>query len=236
MTNIQAPILLAIDTPDIEIAKNWISITQEYVSGYKLGLEFFYRHGAEGVAMIKNSYKGDLFLDLKLHDIPNTVGAAVEQLAILSPKFLTVHSSGGTSMIRAAVESAPNVDITAVTILTSLDSAEVRQIGFAAPPLESSVKLAILAKSAGARAIVCSPLEITAIRSAVGPDLSIIVPGIRPADYPADDQARTMTPLHAIEAGATYLVIGRPITRFWAKGADAMAEAVSKIASEMNLA
>ena len=232
----KAPILLAIDTPDIEIAQKWVSITQEYVSGYKLGLEFFSRYGAAGVATIKEAYGGDLFLDLKLHDIPNTVGAAAEQLAYLSPRFLTVHASGGEAMIRAAVNRAPRVEITAVTILTSLNSDDLHEIGFRDPPLQSAVNLAVLAKSAGAKAIVCSPLEIAAIRTAVGPELSIIAPGVRPKGYGADDQARTLTPRAAIEAGATYLVIGRPITSFWANGAGAMAEAAAKIAAELNFA
>jgi orotidine-5'-phosphate decarboxylase len=228
------PVILAIDTPEISIAKQWLSATEGLVSGYKLGLEFFARHGAEGVAEVQRSSAADLFLDLKLHDIPNTVGAATEQLAHLNPRFLTVHASGGSSMISAAVEKAPHIEITAVTILTSLSESELAKIGFAESALNSAVALAILAVEAGAKAIVCSPLEIAAIRSAVGSDIHIISPGVRPKSSNADDQARTMDPASAIKAGASYLVIGRPITKSWANGADAMRDAAQAIAEEIS--
>lgn len=228
------PIILAIDTPDIEIAKRWLDATQGSIAAYKLGLEFFARHGAAGVEEIQKDCDIDLFLDLKLHDIPNTVGAASEQLANLSPRFLTVHASGGAAMIAAAVERAPNIDITAVTILTSLNEAELFSIGFAQPPLESAVSLAVLATQSGARAIVCSPLEIAAIRAVVGDQVSIISPGVRPKGFGADDQSRTMDPAAAMQAGASFLVIGRPITQAWAQGPQAMREAAQSIASEIS--
>lgn len=137
-------------------------------------------------------------------------------------------------MIAAAVEAAPNVDITAVTILTSLGDEDLEEIGFKAGPEVSAVQLAELAQSAGARAIVCSPLEISAIRSAVGPHMTIITPGVRFTDEILNDQHRTLNPKSAIEAGATYLVIGRPITQYWSQGFQAMRERIATIANELN--
>lgn len=230
----KAPIILAVDTPDIEIAKRWIAATENSVSVYKLGLEFFLTFGQEGVRAIKNETDAQIFLDLKLHDIPHTVKGAASAVAALAPRFLTVHASGGAAMIAAAVEAAPLTDITAVTILTSLSEDDLFQVGFANPALESAVALASLAVAAGAKAIVCSPLEIEAIRSSVGSLPFIITPGVRPANEAgSDDQKRTMTPRAAIEAGASYVVIGRPITQAWKDGADAMQEKARAIADEI---
>ena len=230
----KAPIVLAVDTPDLEIAKQWIACTQESVSVYKLGLEFFLTYGHEGVRAINNETDADIFLDLKLHDIPHTVKGAAAAVASLKPRFLTVHASGGTAMIEAAVAAVPATDITAVTILTSLSEDDIFRIGFASPALESAVALASLAADAGARAIVCSPLEIRAIRSSVGDDIHIITPGVRPAlDAGSDDQRRTMTPRDAITAGASFVVIGRPITQSWIAGAAAMKSRSRAIADEI---
>jgi orotidine-5'-phosphate decarboxylase len=138
-------------------------------------------------------------------------------------------------MIKAAVNEGANIQIAAVTVLTSLGSDDLVEIGYKSSPLDTAVALAKLAKSAGAKAIVCSPLEILAVRQAVGPDISIIVPGVRPADDKmADDQQRTMDPKTAMESGATYLVIGRPITNAWALGPDAMRERAASVASQLN--
>ena len=230
----KAPIVLAVDTPDLEIAKQWIACTQESVSVYKLGLEFFLTFGHEGVRAINNETDADIFLDLKLHDIPHTVTGAAAAVASLKPRFLTVHASGGTHMIAAAVAAVPTTDITAVTILTSLSEDDLLRIGFASPALASAVALASLAVDAGARAIVCSPLEIAAIRSRVGADIHIITPGVRPAlDAGSDDQKRTMTPKDAITAGASFVVIGRPITQSWSAGAAAMKSKARAIADEI---
>lgn len=230
----KAPIVLAVDTPDIEIAKRWIAATQDSVSVYKLGLEFFLTFGQDGVRAIKNETDAQIFLDLKLHDIPHTVKGAAAAVAALAPRFLTVHASGGAAMISAAVEAAPQTDITAVTILTSLSEDDLFQVGFANPALESAVALASLAVVAGAKAIVCSPLEIEAIRSSVGPTPFIITPGVRPANEAgSDDQKRTMTPRAAIEAGASYVVIGRPITQAWKDGAEVMQQRARTIADEI---
>ena len=228
------PIILAVDTADIAIAQEWVKATAGLISGIKLGLEFFLKCGAEGVKRIQSESNVDLFLDLKLHDIPNTVGRAAGEVAHLAPRFLTVHASGGKEMISAAVESAPQVEITAVTVLTSLGIAGLQEIGFANPPLESAVNLAGLAKSAGARAIVCSPLETSAIRLALGPEITIITPGVRPHNSASDDQERVMTPMAAISAGANYVVVGRPITALWKEGSIAMRAAAFQIAAELS--
>lgn len=230
----KAPIVLAVDTPDLEIAKKWVFATQDSVSVYKLGLEFFLSFGAEGVRAIKNETDAEIFLDLKLHDIPHTVRGASLAIASLQPRFLTVHASGGSAMVSAAAEAVPDIDITAVTILTSLSEQDIFEIGFANPALESAVALAVMSVKAGARAIVCSPLEISAIRSAVGPITHIITPGVRPlSDVGSDDQVRTMTPRDAIEAGASFVVIGRPITSQWAQGLDAMKARARSLADEI---
>lgn len=229
-----APIILAVDTRDFETAQRWIEATRESISVYKLGLEFFLTFGAEGVRKIKNDFGVDIFLDLKLHDIPNTVASAAAAVSDLSPRFLTVHASGGSTMVKAAVDAVPHIDITAVTVLTSLSEEDLFEIGFANPALESAVALASLSVKAGAKAIVSSPLEIAAIRSAVGGRPIIITPGVRPAgSQGSDDQVRTMTPSQAIASGANYVVIGRPITGAWRDGAAAMSEAARVIAAEI---
>ncbi len=230
-----SPIILAVDTRDFETAQRWVEATRESVGLYKLGLEFFLTFGADGVSKIKEEFGVEIFLDLKLHDIPNTVSSAASAISSLNPRFLTVHASGGSAMVRAAVDAVPHVDITAVTILTSLSEEDLFEIGYANKALESAVALADLSVRAGAKAIVCSPLEISAIRSAVGADPIIITPGVRPAGTAgSDDQVRTMTPQQAIESGANYVVIGRPITGAWGKGAAAMSEAARAIAEEIS--
>jgi orotidine-5'-phosphate decarboxylase len=230
-----SPIILAVDTRDFETAQRWVEATRESVGLYKLGLEFFLTFGADGVSKIKEEFGVEIFLDLKLHDIPNTVSSAASAISSLNPRFLTVHASGGSAMVRAAVDALPQVDITAVTILTSLSEEDLFEIGYANKALESAVALADLSVRAGAKAIVCSPLEISAIRSAVGADPIIITPGVRPAGTAGtDDQVRTMTPQQAIDSGANYVVIGRPITGAWSKGVAAMSEAARAIAEEIS--
>jgi len=230
----KAPIVLAVDTPDLDIAKQWVASTRESVSVYKLGLEFFLSFGHDGVRAIQSETDADIFLDLKLHDIPHTVEGAARAIAALSPKYLTVHASGGRAMIKAAVDAVPGTDVTAVTILTSLSEEDLFEIGYANAALESAVALAKMSVTAGARAIVCSPLEIVAIRSAVGPTPTIITPGVRPlSEAGSDDQKRTMTPKDAISAGASLVVIGRPITKSWSQGAKAMKAKARAIADEI---
>ena len=230
----KAPIVLAVDTPDLATAIQWVKATQDHVSVFKLGLEFFLTFGSDGVKAIKDVTDSDIFLDLKLHDIPHTVSGAAKAVAHLSPRYLTVHASGGSAMIKAAVEASPKTHVTGVTILTSLSEDDVTQIGFKTNALDSAVGLAKLAVSAGAGAIVCSPLEIAAIRAAVGTTPIIITPGVRPSDSSSfDDQVRTMTPKAAIEIGANFVVIGRPITQQWSLGAKAMRDRAAEIAAEL---
>jgi len=230
----KAPIVLAVDTNDLETAQKWIEATSDSVSVYKLGLEFFLTFGQDGVRAIKNVTDADIFLDLKLHDIPHTVSGAAQSVNNLAPKYLTVHASGGRAMITAAADALPNTDVTAVTILTSLSEEDLFEIGFANNALESAVALAKMSVAAGAQAIVCSPLEISAIRSAIGPAPTIITPGVRPlSEVGTDDQKRTMTPIDAIAAGASLVVIGRPITGAWKDGARAMQVKARLIADEI---
>lgn len=230
----KAPIVLALDTPDLQTALSWVKATEDYVSVFKVGLEFFLSFGADGFKEISANTNNDIFLDLKLHDIPHTVAGATKAIVDLSPKFLTIHASGGAAMIQAAVHAAPNILITGVTVLTSLSAEDVSQVGFAHSPLITAAGMAKLAVAAGARALVCSPHEISAIRSSVGPEPIIITPGVRPIDTAgADDQSRTMTPVEAISLGANYVVIGRPITHSWVNGATAMRDRAAEIASQL---
>ena len=230
----KAPIVLAVDTPELKTAIAWVKATQEHVSVFKLGLEFFLTFGSEGVKAVQAETDSDIFLDLKLHDIPHTVSGAAKAVAHLAPKFLTVHASGGRSMVKAAVDAMPHTNITGVTILTSLSEADVAEVGFKLAALDSAVALAKVAVNGGAKAIVCSPLEISAVRSAIGAQPIIITPGVRPLDMVGtDDQQRTMTPEDAISAGANLVVIGRPITQSWAQGASAMKERAQEIGSRL---
>ena len=231
----KAPIVLAVDTSDLSTAISWVKATENIVSVYKLGLEFYLTFGADGVRAITSNTSADIFLDLKLHDIEHTVAGASRAVAALNPKYLTVHASGGSAMVRAAVDALPSTFVTGVTILTSLSEDNVIDIGFKDNALNSAVRLARLATDAGARAIVCSPLEITAIRHSIGEETTIITPGVRPRDTSAaDDQVRTMTPREAIDRGANLVVIGRPITQYWQHGENAMRERAIEIAQQIN--
>jgi len=230
----KAPIVLAVDTPELKTAVEWVRATQEHVSVFKLGLEFFLTFGHDGVKAIQAETDSDIFLDLKLHDIPHTVSGAAKAVSHLAPKFLTVHASGGEAMVKAAADAMPQSFITGVTILTSMSEADVRDVGFKASALDSAVSLAKVAIAGGARAIVCSPLEISAVRAAVGQTALIITPGVRPLEMAgSDDQQRTMTPEDAIAAGANLVVIGRPITQSWSQGAQAMRERAELIGSRL---
>ncbi|MDQ1681283.1 MAG: orotidine-5-phosphate decarboxylase [Frankiaceae bacterium] len=208
----RAPIAVAIDTPDRETAALWSNAVSPYVQLLKIGLELFCRTGPDIVNVVRGGTGVGLFLDLKLHDIPNTVAGAASAVARLKPHYLTVHATGGAAMIRAAVDAAPDVRIAAVTVLTSLDDEAMRSVGLTGPAGEATRRLAVLAVGAGARALVCSPHEVAAIRAEVGPDITLITPGVRPVGSDIGDQARVGTPAQAIADGADLLVIGRPIT------------------------
>ena len=232
--SVKAPIVLAVDTSDLDTAIAWVEATQGLIAVYKLGLEFYLNFGQDGVRAISSSTDSDIFLDLKLHDIPHTVFGAASAISSLGVKYLTVHASGGSAMIAAAAKAVPSTFVTGVTILTSLSESDVSEIGFKHNALDSAVGLANLAVSAGARAIVCSPLEILAIRQSVGSAITIITPGVRPADSAtSDDQKRTMSPQDAINSGANLVVIGRPITSTWGQGALAMRERTEHICAQI---
>jgi orotidine-5'-phosphate decarboxylase len=229
-----SPIILALDTDDISVAESWIELTRESIDIYKVGLEFFLKHGATGLQHLRESSNFELFLDLKLHDIPNTVSGAVASISHLSPRFLTVHAAGGAKMVQAAVDKGPDIAITAVTVLTSLDQEQLLAMGVPLTPIDYAIALAKNSVAAGARAIVCSPLEVEAIRQAVGPSIELITPGVRPLDAEVGDQSRVMTPQDALSAGANYLVIGRPITSYYQKSPEAMRERALEIRESLH--
>ncbi|MEN9735313.1 MAG: hypothetical protein RL129_23 [Actinomycetota bacterium] len=229
----KSPIILALDTKDFETADSWISATKESVEVFKIGLELFLKIGAEKTKQLKEKHDISLFLDLKLHDIPNTVAAAVESVSEIAPKFLTIHASGGSEMIKAAAKNSGNISITAVTILTSLSDADLTSIGFSKGALESAVNLAKLAVANGATSIVCSPFEVAAIRAKVNDDISLITPGVRPADSEKGDQKRVTTPADAIASGANYVVIGRPITSYANESLSAMTKRAAQILNQI---
>lgn len=230
-----SPIILAVDTSDFDIARAWIDATRESIDIYKLGLEFFLTFGCEGIESIARESGASVFLDLKLHDIPNTVKKSAAVVDHLHPRFLTVHASGGAAMVSAAVAAVTSTSITAVTVLTSLADADLLDLGYAKPALETAVSMARVATTAGATSIVCSPLEIEAIRAVVPESVEIITPGVRPADEAgADDQMRTMTPAQAMSAGANFLVIGRPITSRWSDGKAAMAARAAQLVASIH--
>jgi len=218
-----APIAVALDAPDVETAARWANAVQRYVSVLKVGLELFCRHGPDVVNVVRGGTGLDLFLDLKLHDIPNTVAGAAKSVARLKPAYLTVHASGGRDMVRAAVEAAPDVKIAAVTLLTSIDEHALRVMGVDQEPRDVVLRLASVAVGAGARAIVCSPHEVAAVRAEVGEGITLITPGVRLEGGDAQDQARVATPARALADGADLLVIGRPITGAADPGAAAAA-------------
>ncbi len=223
----KAPIAVALDAQDVETAARWAQAVTPYVSVLKIGLELFCRTGPSVVESVRGGSGVGLFLDLKLHDIPNTVAGAARSVARLKPTYLTVHASGGLDMVRAAVEAAPDVTIAAVTVLTSMDAAALKDVGLAGPPADAVRRLADLAVSAGAGALVCSPHEVALVRAEVGPQIVLITPGVRPAGADAQDQARVATPEQAIADGADLLVIGRPITGAADPGAAAAAIATA---------
>ena len=210
-----ARLYAALDTPALPAALALARRLAGHVDGLKLGLEFFVGEGPEGVR--KGSEAGAaIFLDLKLHDIPNTVAGAVRAALALGPRMMTLHAGGGPAMLRAArdaaADSADPPQLVAVTVLTSLDDADLAAVGQAGPALDQVRRLAGLAQACGLAGVVCSPLEIAQLRSDCGPDFRLVVPGIRPAGAAAGDQKRLMSPAAAAAAGASDLVVGRPIT------------------------
>jgi orotidine-5'-phosphate decarboxylase len=222
-----APVAVALDAPDLETAARWAALVTPHVSTVKVGLELYLRYGPQVVATVRGASRVSVFLDLKLHDIPATVAGAARAVARLRPDVLTVHAAGGADMVRAAVESAPDTMVAAVTVLTSLGDGDLHRVGLAGPVHDAVRRLAALSVAAGAQGLVCSPHEVAAVRTEVGPDVTLITPGVRPAGSAANDQARFATPEEAIQAGADLLVIGRPITGAPDPGAAAAAIAAS---------
>lgn len=233
------PVFVSIDTPDPVDAADLAQRLENWVGGIKLGLEFFAAQGPQGLAQVAGRTQAPLFIDLKLHDIPNTVAGAMRGVARLNPAITTIHAAGGAAMIRAAVDAAGDeahkrghirAKVVAVTILTSLDQAALDEIGFERSVESQVLRLAEMAMKAGADGVVCSPHEVAALRSLLGPKACLVVPGIRPAGNALGDQKRVMTPPQALSAGADVLVIGRPIT----EAADPVA-AAQAIAHDLKL-
>ncbi|MBE1592734.1 orotidine-5'-phosphate decarboxylase [Nonomuraea angiospora] len=223
-----APIAVALDAPDLETAAQWAALVTPHVSTVKVGLELYLRYGPDVIASVRGASGVQVFLDLKLHDIPNTVAGASRAVSRLRPAILTVHAAGGPAMIRAAVEAAdPQTKIAAVTILTSLSEADLARIGLVGPADDAVRRLAALSVESGAKGLVCSPNEVSAVRAEVGEGITLITPGVRPAGADTQDQARVATPEQALADGADLLVIGRPITASPDPGAAAAAIASS---------
>lgn len=212
----QKPLIFcAIDTPDLERAKALVQAVGPVTGGIKLGLEFFNAFGPAGVEKVREACpEAALFLDLKFHDIPNTVAGAVRVISQnLAPSYLNVHASGGAAMMAAALAACHDkTKLLAVTVLTSLDNQELAKIGYDGATEGMVDRLAGLTKASGLAGIVCSAHEIALMRAAHGEDFVLMVPGIRPKGSDQGDQKRIMTPEEALQAGATHLVIGRPIT------------------------
>ena len=220
-------IFVAIDTHDLDRARSLAQAVKSSAGGVKLGLEFFCANGPDGVQDIASTGL-PVFLDLKLHDIPNTVAKAVEALRPLAPAVLTVHAAGGRAMLEEAKAAAPEkTKVVAVTVLTSLDEDDLKAAGVAASPAQQVERLAALAREAGLDGIVCSGAEVNAARRA-WPTGYFVVPGVRPEGSGAGDQKRVVTPRAALGDGASILVIGRPVT-----GADDPQAALKAIAATL---
>jgi len=222
-------IIVALDAPDTAAAVKLADALGDAALWVKIGLQLFTAEGPDIVRLMKDrGYK--VFLDLKFHDIPNTAREAVHSAVKLGADMSTIHLSGGQRMIREAVEAAADSPllVLGVTVLTSFDEAELHGIGVNKTPAEQVENLVALGTSVGLRGVVCSPHEIAVLRARFGKALTIVTPGVRPAGASANDQQRVMTPEDAIKAGASYLVIGRPIT-----GAPSPREAALQIAEEV---
>lgn len=239
MTDSPNPVLCAIDTPAMQMAVKLTGELARWVGGFKLGLEFFAANGPEGVRAIAQA-GAPICLDLKLHDIPNTVAGAVKAMVPLQPALITVHASGGRAMLEAAAAAAkeaalshdlPRPRLLGVTVMTSLDEADLRDIGQDPLPGSQVDRLAFLCQDAGLDGVVCSALEIERLRRRFGRSFTLMVPGVRPDWTTQDDQKRITTPAEARRLGADILVIGRPITR-----ATDPAAAARRIARELEAA
>ncbi|MGQ0741666.1 MAG: orotidine-5'-phosphate decarboxylase [Alphaproteobacteria bacterium] len=221
------PIWLALDTPDPKRAAVLIKATRQYVGGFKVGLEFISANGPQGVHAVAKAGL-PVFADVKYHDIPNTVAGAIRAMSQLGVSIINVHAAGGAPMLKAAMAAVrgkkPRPAIVGVTVLTSLTDNDLAATGVTGATLDQVVRLAKLCQECELDGVVCSPLEIAAVRKACGPKFLIVAPGVRPKGASTDDQRRVMTPRQALQAGANILVIGRPITG--AKDPEAAARAL----------
>jgi orotidine-5'-phosphate decarboxylase len=212
----QQRLIVALDVSTAAAARNIVAAVGDSASTYKVGMQLFTAEGPAFVRELASSGRR-VFLDLKFHDIPTTVGAAVREAAQLGVSMLTVHASGGGKMLRAAAEAArainPDLLVLAVTVLTSMDNTDLGMLGVRGSVNEHALRLTALALSNGYRGVVASAQECAALREEFGHDFVIVTPGVRPAGSGHDDQARVVTPAEAIAAGATYIVVGRPITQ-----------------------
>jgi orotidine-5'-phosphate decarboxylase len=213
ISDLQQRVFVALDVPSRERAIELAALVKPAVGGYKIGLELFVSCGPQ---IFDHIDPAQTFLDLKFHDIPNTAAGAARAAARLGVLMCNVHCLGGAQMMRAAADAAhaenPQTKVLGVTILTSHDAASLQQIGLKEEPAKAVTHLAALAREAGLDGVVCSPQEITAVRETCGENFLIVTPGIRPAKSTSDDQKRTLTPRQALQNGADWIVVGRPIT------------------------
>lgn len=223
-------LIVALDVDTLEEAGGIVDSIGPDVEWYKVGKQLFTRHGPAAVALLKGKGK-KVFLDLKFHDIPNTVAQAVRSAAALGAEMVNIHVSGGPAMCAAAAAAAADTGILliGVTVLTSMNEAELAAVGISVSPAEQVVRLAGVAQASGLGGVVCSALEIGVIRERCGRDFALVVPGIRPAGSAKGDQKRVMTPGEACAAGADFIVVGRPVT-----AAPVPAQAAAAILAEMN--
>ncbi|HEX9112433.1 MAG TPA: orotidine-5'-phosphate decarboxylase [Terriglobales bacterium] len=219
-------LIVALDVSSSAAAQKIVAAVGDSAHAYKVGMQLYTAEGPGIVSELVSSGRR-IFLDLKYHDIPNTVGAAVHEAAQLGVSMLTVHASGGGKMLRAAIEAAQGTNpyplVLAVTVLTSLDDADLNMIGVRGGTLDQVLRLTALALSNGCQGVVASAQEASALREEFGRDFTIVTPGVRPAGSGADDQARIVTPAEAIAAGASFIVVGRPITEATDPAAEARA-------------
>ena len=223
-------LIVALDVSSAQAAQRLVQQIGDTAGYYKVGLQLFASEGPPFVRQLVASGR-KVFLDLKLHDIPNTVAHATHSAAEMGASMLTVHASGGSVMLRAAVEAADHrLSLLAVTVLTSLDDEDLQEIGYSGTTLDQALRAASLARSAGCDAVVTSAREVSALRKMLGEGFGIVVPGVRPEGAEHHDQQRTATPAQTIQAGASHIVVGRPITRATdpAKAAEAVLEEMAQ--------